>query len=217
VAATADRRFVAADGTTLRRVSSHGLANLPAVWMLEHGADIASATLLRTDKVLCQGGFDTTLRTGEDAALFMPLSLEGHWRHVPGDPVTLQRGLAESLGDAANLSGLFHDNRRTWAHLYETFFVTHGRKFLRRRACRRLLARAWYQAGCELAAHGVPGDAASCFCKALAWNPWRSKYLGCLLRTWWAARLQGGSISPAQQSRASLPSPRPPVSSRRAA
>jgi glycosyltransferase involved in cell wall biosynthesis len=183
VAATCDREMVFVDGGRRQRLDSSGIARRPAMWMLEHGANIASGTLLRTVAVKCRGGFNPQLRSGEDSALFMPLSLDGPWLHVPGAPVTFQIGRAAQLGDEGNLSRRFRDNHRQWARIYEEFFVSGGGSpMLADRECRRLLALAWFQAGQELIARGAPREAAACFRKALAWNPWRAKYRGWLLR-----------------------------------
>jgi glycosyltransferase involved in cell wall biosynthesis len=188
VAATCDKRIACFDGESDRFIDASQLPARPSLWMLEQGADIASATLFRAAAIRRRGGFNPGLRTGEDSALFMPVSLDGPWLHVPGEPVTYRRGLAAALGDEENLTAKFRDNRRVWARIYEDFFVRGGgHAMLADRKCRRLLALAWFQAGHELLAHDAPREALACFRKATAWNPWRSRYSGWTIRTWLTA------------------------------
>ena len=73
VAASCDRRYVFADGAPAQWQDSAEINDCAALWMLDHGANIASCTLFRTGAVKQNGGFDARLRTGEDIALFMPL------------------------------------------------------------------------------------------------------------------------------------------------
>ncbi len=186
VAVTCDRRFVGADGSREGFEVSAGMSQQPALWMLEHGANIASATLFRTSAIQRRGGFDPALRTGEDSALFMPLSLDGPWLHASGEAVTMHRGRAARLGDEGNLSARFRDNRRIWARLYEEFFARGGgRRLLGNQQCRRLLARAWYQAAQELLSHDCPREALACCCKSIGWDPWRSEYRSWAVRALW--------------------------------
>jgi glycosyltransferase involved in cell wall biosynthesis len=185
VAVTCDRRFEFACGKPSQWHDSSQLPHKPSLWMLEHGANIASATLFRRQAVQRRGGFNPQLASGEDSALFLPLSLDGPWLHAPGEPVTFRSGLAAALGDEGNLSGRFRDNHRIWARIYEDFFTRGGgQPMLADPKCQRLLARAWYQAGRELVEHGYPREAATCFRKSVAWNPWRAKYGGWMVRAW---------------------------------
>jgi glycosyltransferase involved in cell wall biosynthesis len=186
VAVTCDRRIVAADGSTDQRQSSAGVVHQPALWMLEHGANIASASVFRASAIQRHGGFNPALRTGEDSALFMPLSLDGPWLHAPGEPVAMHRGRAARLGEEGNLSAHFRDNRRIWARIYEEFFARGGgRSLLGNHQCRRLLARAWFQAAQELLSQDCPREALACLRKSIGWNPWRSRYQSWAIRAWW--------------------------------
>ncbi len=183
VAVSCDRRFVFADGSPERLHDSSGIEHCAALWMLEHGANLASCTLFRSGPIKQQGGFDERLRTGEDSALFMPLSLEGAWLHAPGEAVQYRHGEAAHIGEEGNLSFRYKDNRRIWATQYELFFVRgKGQELLTQAGCHKMLARAWYQAGRELVDRNASREAAYCFRKAVAWNPWRVKYYRSLLR-----------------------------------
>ncbi|MGD9722670.1 MAG: glycosyltransferase family 2 protein [Pirellulales bacterium] len=184
VAVTTDRCIETPGNGDGLHIDSSALPWQPAVWMLQHGANLASSSLFRVAALVRRGGFDTALRTGEDSALFLPLSLDGPWLHAPGRPVVLRQGLAEALGDEGNLSARFFDNRRTWAAIYERFFTTAGLAMVAEPNCRRLLAVAWYQAGCELVAQRAHRQAATCFRKAIAWRPSRARYYWHFARAW---------------------------------
>jgi glycosyltransferase involved in cell wall biosynthesis len=175
VAATCDRMFKYADGLpdTLHRSSQ--LSVNATLWILQHGAGLASATLFRRSAVEKLGGFPL-IPAGEDAALFLPLSLEGSWLYAPGKPIAFSRGLAARVGDAKNLSDQFNNGRSSWAQIYEDFLLCgRGRAFIDDPRYRRLVARMWYMAGRELMKNSAPHEAVSCFQKSLAWDPWRGK------------------------------------------
>lgn len=184
VAVSCDRRFEFADGRPPRWRDSAGIGACPALWMLAHGANIASCTLFRSAALRRHSGFDARLRTGEDGALFMPVSLDGPWLHAPGSPVTFRHGEAELHGEHGNLSFGLRGNRRLWAALQEDFFLNAGRHQVARPGCRRLLAQAWYQAACELVDQSAPAESLACFRKAIGWHPWRAKYYHRLFRAW---------------------------------
>ena len=123
IAATCDRRFFYSGGRPAEINDCSPLADKrPTLWMMAYGAGIASATLFRRNAIDRRGGFPA-LTTGEDTALFLPLSLEGSWLHVPGEPVIFRRGLAQQLGDEGNLSEKFTDGNFVWAQIYERFLV----------------------------------------------------------------------------------------------
>ena len=164
IAATCDRRFIYSNGRPPEINDCSPLADKPALWMMANGAGIASATLFRRNAIDRHGGFPA-LATGEDTALFLPLSLEGSWLHVAGEPVIFRRGLAQQLGDEGNLSEKFADGNYVWAQIYERFFVDdEGHVFLNNPECRRLLANAWHMAGKQLCRGSTPRKALTCFC-----------------------------------------------------
>lgn len=175
VAATCDRKFVFGPGVPDEINDTSAVADNATLWLLEHGAGLASATLFRRSAIDKLGGFPP-IAAGEDAALFLPLSLEGMWLHAPGKPISFYRGLAERLGDQKNLTDEFSDGRFSWASIYEDFLVSgRGKAFLHDRRYRRLVARMWYMAGRELSKYRVSREAVACFRRSLTWNPWRAK------------------------------------------
>lgn len=185
VAATCDRKFVFGPGVPDEINDTSGIANQATLWLLKHGSGVASATLFRRSTIEKLGRFPA-IAAGEDAALFLPLSLAGLWLHAPGKPISFYRGLAERLGDQKNLTDSYHDGRFAWASIYEDFLISgHGKAFLHDRRYRRLVARMWYMAGRELLKNRVPREAVACFRRSLTWNPWRAKcyfrMLGALL------------------------------------
>jgi glycosyltransferase involved in cell wall biosynthesis len=182
IAASCDRMFVYTDGVPSVLHDSSQLAVNASLWLLEHGAGLASATLFRRDTIDRLGHFPL-IAAGEDAALFLPLSLEGPWLYAPGEPIAFYRGLAERLGDAKNLTDEFNDGRLSWARIYENFLLQgRGRAHLHNPKYRRLVARMWYMAGRELLQNSAPRPAINCFSKSLAWNPWRGKCYVRMLR-----------------------------------
>jgi len=159
--------------------------------MLENGAGIVSTSLLRRCAVARRRGFNPALITGEDAALFMRMSLDGPWLHVPGEPVDLDCGLAQRSGGEGNLSLKHSDRQLRWVKVYEQFFSEDGaRGYLERPYCRRLMALRWYAAGKETYRNGSPREALDCFRKTLSFNPKRGRYYLWLARAWLASLIQ---------------------------
>jgi glycosyltransferase involved in cell wall biosynthesis len=172
VAATADREFQFGEIHEPEVHDLRSFAAAPIPWMLAHGAGIASATLFRVAAVLSRGGFDESLITGEDSALFLRLALDGPWLHIPGRPVIFERALSQQADAEGHLSERFHDRFRTWARVYEDFILHGGGKHVLTPAeIRRALGAAWYIAGRELMEHHRHVEARHCFFKALAWSP----------------------------------------------
>ncbi len=199
VAATCDQRIVFAEDRPTESRDCSGLSVTPSLWMLEFGAGVASSTLFRRRAIERRGGFPPLL-SGEDAALFLPLSLDGRWLHVPGEPVTFHRGLARRLGDEGNLSLKFADNHRMWAKIHEEFFtIGDGRALAARPECKQLMAAAWYRAGKELCQNQAPREALECFRKSWAWNPWRRRCGFRIVRTWIKTLGRRGATCPSER------------------
>ncbi|MDX1945697.1 MAG: glycosyltransferase [Pirellulaceae bacterium] len=171
IGATADRRHVDADGSTISIRSTAGLAENATRWLFENDGGIASASVLSTAAVRALGGFDESLSTGQDSALFQPLSLRGPWLHLPGEPVTYRHGLASRRGEMGNLSRKHGDRNRRWALIYERFITHHGgREALPREVYAPVLARRWFDAGVQLFRQGRERDARACFARSLRWD-----------------------------------------------
>jgi glycosyltransferase involved in cell wall biosynthesis len=175
IAASADRQFVEDPPGNERHFNLAELASAPALWMLRWGAAISSCSVVRADLVRDLGGFPERLKTGEDASLYLPLSLRGPWLHLPGAPVRFVRRAPQSGGEEASLSKKFTDNHRRWARIYDDFFTRLSYEELkrfspRRRVC-RLLADRWSRAGQELESHGHVLAAAQCYARAIRWRP----------------------------------------------
>jgi len=175
IAASADRLFVEEGTGDERQFDLSELAVGPALWMLRYGAAISSCSVVRADLVRELGGFPEHLATGEDASLYLPLSLRGTWLHLPGEPVRFVRRGPQPGGEEASLSRKFSDNQRRWARVYEAFFTRlrrDQRKQLgQRKKINRLLADRWSKAGQELERHGHMLAAAACYARAIRWRP----------------------------------------------
>jgi hypothetical protein len=151
------------------------LAESPALWMLRWGAAICSCSVVRADLVRELGGFPQHLPTGEDAALFLPLSLCGPWLHLPGEPVTFVRRGPQPGGEEASLSRKFTDNQRRWARVYDAFFSRLGRRERKqighRKGIRRMMSDRWRRAAIELEKHGQMLAATQCYLNSVRWRP----------------------------------------------
>jgi len=187
VAATCNRKFVYADGRRSKTQDCRGLANCAALWMLKRGAGVASMSLFRRSAVTRLGGFDPGIATGEeDAALFLRVSLEGPWLHVPGEPVAFHRGLAQRRGGEGNLTDKYADRYLHWATTYEDFFTGDGRPLTTRMRCKRGMARRWHEAGSQLYRHRAYNESLACLRKSQIWWPWRFSCYLWMLRAWLA-------------------------------
>jgi len=188
VAATADRLFVdekRARHATLR-VSSR-LAQDATCFLLEQGGGIGSATLFRAEAIRAAGGYDESLPTGHDSALFLRLSLLGSWRYVTGAPVhyRVQSGgrTHGEIVEADHLRMRYPDFRRRWAWIEEDFLRTEaGRHRVPSAFRRRHLARRWRMAGLQLLTAGEHREARRCLWRAAAYR-WQLKTLGQIVRT----------------------------------
>jgi len=210
VAATCNRKFVYADGRPSKIQDCRSLSACAALWMLERGAGVASMSLFRCSTLVGLGGFDPKIATGEeDAALFMRVSLEGPWLHVPGEPVAFHRGLAQKRGGEGNLTDKFRDRHYHWARTYEDFFTADGRPLATSPRCQRGMARRWRQAGSQLYRHQAFREALECFRRSRRWYP---KQISCYL---WLLRarlamltgraIQTGNIAPSSAIGRSVP------------
>jgi glycosyltransferase involved in cell wall biosynthesis len=203
VAATCNRKFVYADGRRSKIQDCSGLAACAALWMLRRGAGVASMSLFRHRAVARLGGFDPVIATGEeDAALFMRVSLEGPWLHVPGEPVAFRRGLAERRGGEGNLTDKHADRYFHWARTYEDFFTGDGAPLTTSSRCKKGMARRWHEAGSQLYRHRAYGESLACFRKSQNWWPWRFSCYLWMLRAWLATytRRAGGTANVAPNS-----------------
>src|SRR5262249_35558495 len=141
--------------------------------------------------VVRRRAFNPALITGEDAALFMRMSLDGPWLHVPGQPIDLDCGLARQRGGEGNLSLKHSDRQLRWVKVYEQFFSEEGgRGYLELPQCQRLMALRWYAAGKETYRNGSPHEALICFRKTLHFNPKRGRYYRWFVRAWLASLTQ---------------------------
>lgn len=189
VAASSDRQFVDTHGVHGPVENCSSLAASPTLWMLRHGAGICSSSLLCREAVVRRGGFDGRLLTGEDAALFLRMSLDGPWLHVAGAPAVFNAGL--HCGSEKNKSRKYPDRYLQWVMIFEEFFVKGGgQSFLADRRHRRWLAYRWQRAGVQQMELGAPRMALHCFRKARAWNPWRASYYAKIFSSWSAGIAQ---------------------------
>jgi glycosyltransferase involved in cell wall biosynthesis len=182
VAASCDRELYGGSRQGTRLQDLAPLAAAPIPWMLRHGAGLASTTLFPTAAVVERGGFDEHIMTGEDAALFLRLSLDGPWLHVSGRPVFFNLDLKRGDGPEGNLSHKYVDSYRRWAQVYEDFILAGGgHRALAATEYRKLLAKAWYRAGRELTRNRRFSEARECYLASLGWK--RTSY-----KTWqWLA------------------------------
>jgi glycosyltransferase involved in cell wall biosynthesis len=184
VAATADRLY---HRQRKRRVGFHSSRHIErnaSEWLMKHNAGIASCSLFRADVIERLDGFRTSIPSGQDAELFLRISKEGKWLHVPGEPVHFYVGFSQLHGEEGNLSRKFADRKRRWAQIWERFiFHQDGDQLVSKAVYSRALSRAWHKTACDYSAQGRHALAAACFRRAV-------RYRSLQLSSWWGyARL----------------------------
>ena len=173
VASSTDRRFVDTAGTVFQLDDCRALARNPIRWLFQYGAGVASCTLFRRVAVDAAGGWDGSLKTAEDAALFARVASLGRWTHLPGNAVTLRQGRGKSGMEEGNLSQKHTDRLQRWAGAYEKIYDElqgHHPEFARR-LLRRYVAAYWYRAGKQWALQRNQDAARRCFDNAVSWWP----------------------------------------------
>lgn len=203
VAATADRTFVRTRSKRQGYHSSRRIERNPSTWLMTHSAGIASCTLFRTDVVQRLGGFNPAIPTGQDAELFLRISKEGSWLHLPGTPVNFYIGFTGSKGEESNLSFKYADRKRRWVQIRERFiFRQRGKDVVPRRVYLRALGKMWHKAGQDYVTLGRKALGAACFRKALNYQPLR-------ISSWWRYLRLAASIRRDPNHRP--PAPRAPL------
>lgn len=174
IVAVADRLFFEAATGEQRLFDMSPLAVNPALWMLRWGGGLCSCSVLRAELVRELGGFPEHLMTGEDAGLFLRMSLRRPWLHLPGTPVWHVRH-KPTAGEEEALSRKFSDNQRRWALVFDAFFRGLSRDERRqighRTQVRKLMSERWRRAGLELEGHGKMLAAAACYTRSIRWRP----------------------------------------------
>jgi glycosyltransferase involved in cell wall biosynthesis len=185
VAAVNDRLHVIEDSNETQFFDSRPIVQNTTCRLFTVPCGIIPATLLTTKDVLELGGFDERLPTGQDADLFLAMSLRGPWIHVPGRPVTIRRFLPQDRVEAGHLSEKYNDNQRQWAQIHDDFIERKGgKRAVPRRLYTRTLADRWKCAGDQLRQAGRIAEARQCFRRSLRWRPWRSSVWAELLSTY---------------------------------
>lgn len=150
----------------------------PWMWMLAHGAGIASCTLMRTHALRVGGGFPEDQPTGHDIVLFGRIAARGSWRHSPGLPVVFRRhGAASAGGQEGHLHHRYPDYAVQWAKVCEVMVLEAPARAHLGMLGRKLLAKRWRRAAQQAFRRGDMVQAKSCVRRALRWWPWS-------LRTW---------------------------------
>lgn len=142
------------------------LAAAPTYWMVRRGAPTPSSVVARHGAIAQAGGFDESLRYGEDLALFLRVARRGAWSHLPGEPVRYRLGIGGERSEAGALSsvGPDLDGELECARIVDQFG-----------GGRRLRALAWYRASSRSA---IRGDWAECrrrCARSLRIAPWHTR------------------------------------------
>lgn len=167
VAATADRLNI--DLTTGERslLRCDRVAPRATRWMLVKGPPGTPNTAFRRTAFELCGGYEPQFRTGQDYHLLLRISLLGRWLHLPGEPVIVRRGIAETRSEATQNSKAFADRRLIRARMLDQFLMHDGgRHAMPGRFWRPRLGRMWYAAGRQLLPMGRRAEAAECFARA---------------------------------------------------
>jgi len=139
---------------------------------VRRGAPTPSSVAVRRAALLAVGGFEESLRFGEDLACYLQLLREGTWIHVPGAPIRYRVGVSTQRKEAAALCETFHSIDTSIA------IARRVEKFCRESdppGARRLIALAWYRASSNAA---QAGDWA--VCRRICWQvlrhqPWHGR------------------------------------------
>jgi len=173
VAASADRKFVDAQGREIQFDDCRSLAEDAVAWFFRNGAGVASSTLFRTSAVQKAGEWCSAHDSGEDSRVFTMIALEGPWRHAPGEPVVFHHGNASDRHEEGNLSKRYADAFRRWAGAFEEIYEALGDRYpaSRKKELRHGVAGYWYRAGKQLDALGRTREAQQCYARAVRWRP----------------------------------------------
>jgi glycosyltransferase involved in cell wall biosynthesis len=174
VAVTCDRRIVTGPSEE-RSDTTEGLAADPLGWFFLNGAGIGSCSLFRVSAVKTCGGYDSRLPTGQDADLFLRVSLLGPWRHAPGAPVTFFRNMDRRPQEAPNLSLSLGNNVEQWAGIYQAIYALLREWPIDAEQARKLetlLAERWQKVGRHFRDSArAPERALASYLRALYWMP----------------------------------------------
>jgi hypothetical protein len=174
VAATADRIYHRAWKRRRGFHSTRGLERNATSWLLANNCGIGSCTLFRSDVVRQLGGFDVSIPTGQDAALFLLISTMGRWVHIKGEPVRFYMGFTSERGEHGNLSLEYADRARRRIRIRERFiFGRGGRQFVPRAVYKRILAKSWHKAAYTYRMQHEAARAIACYERALRYRPAR--------------------------------------------
>lgn len=173
VAAVADRRFRSADGQCFREDDCRDLVKNPLPWFFQHGAGIASSSVLRSEAVVAVGGWMDGSRDADDSILFCDLAMSGTWAHLSGDPVHFNIGSAQAVCETHNLSRRHFNQHITWARIYERIYhkILECHPDTPRKILHKALAQRWYIAGKQFFKKGRFTKSNTCFRRAIHWNP----------------------------------------------
>jgi glycosyltransferase involved in cell wall biosynthesis len=172
VAAVCDRRVLM--DAEVADLSTVGLTSDPLAWLFQHDAGIGSCTLFRTSVIDACGGYDARLPTGQDADLFVRVSLLGDWLHVPGNPAIICQIIGPQRLGERNLSKSLGNNAEQWAGIYEALYellLAIPISAVRARTLRPLVAARWHRAAQKLRTAGAePERVVACYRRSLYWN-----------------------------------------------
>lgn len=116
--------------------------------MFEHGSPGTPNTVVRRSAFDAVGGYDTNELCGEDYQLQLRISLLGPWCHIPGDAVSVRRGLQSDTTQAPQLSRMFPDRRLRLARILDHFIHDEaGSQCIPETLWKKRLGRLWFSAG----------------------------------------------------------------------
>jgi glycosyltransferase involved in cell wall biosynthesis len=145
--------------------SHAGIDHSTTAYLIREGSAGTPNTVFRTSAFRAVGGYDTTQHCGEDYQLMLRLSLRGKWLYVPGEAVTVRRGLSGT--QEAALSRRFDDRRYRLAQVMDRFITAEGGAQAAPAAVwKRTLGRLWYSAGRQLIQADRRAEARHCFRRA---------------------------------------------------
>ena len=120
VAVSCDKVVKSEGNLDILQPISH-ISHDPTSYIIKKGAGNVSSSMFRSKSIFEAGTFDESLKAGEDAALFLPISVLGSWLYLPDVQVVIRRHNLPN--EESNISRNSHDCMLIWGGIYDSFII----------------------------------------------------------------------------------------------
>ena len=139
----------------------------PISFMLKRGAGLFSCSIFRRKFIFEAGTFNESIKTGEDAALLLPLALLGPWLFLPIDPVI---SITHNIhNEDANKHAKYPDAMLIWGNIFDAFISQVDSEYPKLRKWKLKLSSRWYFSGSILLKRFLFAESLYCFNRAVFW------------------------------------------------